>query len=267
MNKIYLFAILLLGFFLRPCLANESGIWYKPVTSVKWHIQLQGEVNTSYPAELYDIDLFDSPASLIEQLHVSGKHVICYFSAGSSEKWRPDYSKFKKAEKGKGLTGWPGENWLDIRSSNVKEIMMARIDMAKQKGCDGIDPDNVEGYANKSGFPLTAQDQIDYNGFLAYEAHKKGMAAALKNDLGQIKDLAGLFDFSVNEQCFQYKECEKLKPFIALNKPVLNIEYKQNYVKNAVQRQALCEKSLSLKFSTLILPLGLNNKFRYSCQE
>lgn len=262
---------LLAGLLSVPCVGqviNNVGsviTWYKPAAGVKWQIQLSGKVNPSYPVALYDIDMFDSPDGLIQALHASGKHVICYFSAGSSENWRPDFSKFQPTDMGNPLEGWPGERWLDVRSANVRQIMQARMDTAKQKGCDGVDPDNVDGYTNKPGFPLTAQDQINYNSFLANNAHQRGLAVALKNDMDQIKNLASLFDFSVNEQCFQYDECDKLQPFIALNKPVLNIEYKKAYVSNATQRAALCKTSISKKFSTLILPLGLNDKFRYSC--
>lgn len=271
--KRYLFIILLgLSWFAAsPCTAQgkddaeNQAIWYKPAILTKWHIQLQGSVAPDDKVDLHDIDLFNSPASLIQKLHSSGKHVICYFSAGSSENWRPDYSKFIATEQGKDLVGWPGEKWLDIRSRNVREIMLARMDMAKQNGCDGVDPDNVEGYANKTGFPLTAADQIDYNSFLANEAHKRGLAVGLKNDLGQVGNLVNLFDFSVNEECFQYQECDKLTPFISSGKPVLNIEYQKKYVNDVSQRQMLCKTSLHMKFSTLILPLKLDNKFGYSC--
>jgi hypothetical protein len=51
------------------------------------------------------------------------------------------------------------------------------------------------------------------------------LAVGLKNDLGQINDLVDFYDFAVNEQCFQYNECELLRPFIAKNKPVYNMEY------------------------------------------
>jgi len=51
---------------------------------------------------------------------------------------------------GNGLTGWKGERWLNISSANVRSIMTARIQLAAQKGCDGIDPDNVDGYVSKS---------------------------------------------------------------------------------------------------------------------
>ena len=188
-----------------------SEVRYHPTSFTRWQLQLQGDVNTGYPVELYDIDLFDSSKSLIGQLHASGKRVICYFSAGSSEDWRSDDSEFGTQDKGSSLQGWKGERWLNIRSANVRNIMKTRMDYARQQGCDGIDPDNVDGYTNPSGFYFTAEEQLDYNRFLAIEAHKRNLAISLKNDLEQVDDLVDYFDFSVDEQCFEYDECDKLE--------------------------------------------------------
>lgn len=172
-----------------------------------WQLQLQGAINTSYNVAVYDIDLFDTPQATIDALKAQGKRVVCYFSAGSSEDWRPDYAKFKPADMGNALDGWAGERWLDTRSANVRAIMQARMDLAISKGCDGIDADNVDGYTNNPGLPLTAATQLDYNRFLADQAHARGLAIGLKNAVAQLSDLAPSFDFAVNEQCFQYNEC------------------------------------------------------------
>jgi hypothetical protein len=143
--------------------------------------------------------------------------------------------------------------------------MKNRLDLAKQKGCDGVEPDNMDGYSNNSGFTLTASDQLDFNRFMAKEAHARKLSIGLKNDLNQIKQLVDDFDFAVNEQCFEYSECAQLTPFIQKNKAVLNAEYKQHYVTNPVARKALCKQSKALEYSTLILPHNLNDSFRYSC--
>jgi len=116
---------------------------------------------------------------------------------------------------------------VDIRQTDILgPIMTARLDLCKQKGFDGVEPDNVDGYANNSGFPLTYNDQIKYNKFLAEEAHKRGLCVGLKNDLDQVNDLLPYFDWALNEQCFQYKECDKLVPFISAGKLVFQVEYK-----------------------------------------
>lgn len=45
-------------------------------------------------------------------------------------------------------------------------------------------------------------------------------ASALKNDLNQIPLLEPFFDFSVNEQCHEFAECNAMAPFVAAGKPV-----------------------------------------------
>ena len=239
--------------------------WYKPPVSVSWQWQLNGEVNPEYPVELYDIDLFDSPVSLINSLKASGKKVICYFSAGSYENFRVDINKFDPAVLGNILDGWPNEQWLDIRSLNVAEIMTERLNLAIQKGCDGVEPDNMDAYLNDSGFDLTARDQMAFNKFIANEAHKRGLSVGLKNDLEQIPALVDFFDFSVNEQCHELDECDTLKPFIQAGKPVLNAEYLQKFSNDLNERQALCSTAKNAQFSTLILPLDLDDSLRFSC--
>jgi len=241
------------------------GNWYRPTLLVKWQWQLRGQVNTSYAVDIYDIDLFDSSAALIQQIQATGKNVICYFSAGSYEEWRPDANQFNASEIGNPLDGWPGERWLDIRSNNVHSIMRARLDLAKQKGCDGVEPDNMDGYTNNPGFNLTAIDQLSFNRLIANEAHSRNLSVGLKNDIDQIGDLVNYYDFAVNEQCFEYSECDSLAPFINSGKPVLNAEYSQEYVNDAIARNTMCSDSLNRQFSTLVLHLELDDTFRFSC--
>ena len=217
-------------------------------------------------ATVYDIDLYDNTAAAIAQLKAAGHRVVCYFSAGSAENWRSDYAQFLATDKGKGLDGWPGENWLDTRDPTVRSIMTKRMDLAVQKGCDGVEPDNVDGYTNSTGLPLTAATQLDYNQFLATQAHARGLGVALKNDVDQVAALQPSFDFAINEQCNQYGECGGYAAFTSKNKPVFNAEYASKYVNNANgARDKLCTASRAADIRTLVLPLDLDGSFRDSC--
>jgi hypothetical protein len=203
----------------------ETAVW-QPSPGTSWQWQLTGAIDTSYDVDMYDIDLFDVPQSIMDELHNDGRIVICYFSAGSYEEWRPDAGDFPEAVIGNPLDGWPGERWLDIsRLDLLAPIMTARLDLALQKGCEGVEPDNVDGFNNDSGFPLTAEDQLTYNTWLAAEAHQRGLSIGLKNDLDQIPELLPYFDWALNEQCFQYDECELLLPFVNAGKAVFGVEY------------------------------------------
>jgi len=243
-----------------------NGLWYKPDINTSWQWQLQGNIDTSYNVKVYDIDLFDTNKTVIQLLKNHGKKVICYFSAGSYENWRSDKDKFPLSVLGNNMDGWAGEKWLDISNESLAPIMEARLDLAVQKGCDGVEPDNVDGYDNNTGFALNADDQLAYNKFIANEARKRGLSVGLKNDLNQVIELEPYFDFSLNEQCYAYNECDKMQPFVDNNKPVFNVEYLKKYVDNTNNaRDKMCADSIALKFRTLVLPLELDNSFRYSC--
>jgi len=233
--------------------------WWRPAPGTSWQIQYTGALDLSFDVQMYDLDLFETSQSVIDELHAAGRRVVCYFSAGSWEDWRSDAGQFPESVLGSELEGWPGERWLDIRQMDVlAPIMAARLDLAAQKGCDGVDPDNVEGYANDSGFPLTPQDQAAYNIWLAAQAHSRGLAVGLKNDLAQIPDLISYFDWQLNEQCFQYNECDLLLPFIQASKPVFGIEYQGDPA-------SFCPQANSMNYDTLVKNLDLD-AWRSACR-
>lgn len=246
-----------------------QGTWFRPPVVTTWQWQLQpdgdGAINTGYAVELYDVDLFDTAEDVIDQLHRDGRRVIAYFSAGTFEDFRPDSGEFSADELGKPLDDFADERWLDIRSENVRRIALARLDLAARKGFDGVEPDNVDGYANDSGFNLTSADQLAFNRFIANAAHERGLSVGLKNDLDQIRELVEYFDFAVNEQCHEFDECEQLQPFIDAGKPVFNAEYQSRFATSAAARDALCADAISRGFRTLVLPLDLDDAFRFSC--
>lgn len=245
--------------------AAEAGVtsaeptWWKLPLRATWQVQYAGAVNYSVAADIFDLDGFDTPAEHIAALHAKGRRAICYISAGTFENWRPDKGKFPAEALGKTL-GWPGERWLDIRRLDVLgPIMEARMDICKAKGFDAVNPDNVDGYANATGFPLSYHDQLAYNRFLAKAAHDRGLAIGLKNDVDQIQDLVNDFDFHMNEQCFQYKECNMAAPFTAAGKPVFNIEYK-------LTTGQFCGKAAALQFNSIRKKYDLG-AYRETCPQ
>jgi hypothetical protein len=128
---------------------------WKPAVNDTWQIVLLNPIELEPDATsvtpdvaVFDIDLFDTPKETIDTLHRLGKKVICYFSGGSFEPGRPDSEEFDSEDLGAELDGWPGERWLKLGSDGVREIMRKRVELAHEKGCDGIDPDNVDGYVS-----------------------------------------------------------------------------------------------------------------------
>lgn len=237
-----------------------AGVW-QPEPGTSWQWQLTGEINTSWDVAMYDIDLFDTPQATIDALHEEGRIVVCYFSAGTWEDWREDADDFPAEVMGEPMEDWEGERWLDIRRIDLLgPLMRRRLDLAAEKRCDGVEPDNVDGYTNRTGFDLSYDDQLAYNRWLARQAHRRGLSIGLKNDLDQIADLVDHFDWALNEQCFQYEECETLLPFIDAGKAVFGVEYEGD-------RDEYCPQAIAWGFSWLTKTLDLGDEPPGACTD
>ncbi|KAF2669987.1 hypothetical protein BT63DRAFT_432522 [Microthyrium microscopicum] len=180
-------------------------------------------------ADVWDLDLFDTPAATIAALKATGKKVLCYLSAGTYEPGRPDSTQLAATTLGAALPAWPDEKWLDVRDPAVLTIMQARIALAASKGCDGIDPDNMDAYNNQNGggfsTPLTQADAVTYTQALSAAAKSAGLAIGLKNAGEILPQVTDHVDFAVNESCVQFNECELYDSFVGGGKPVFHIEY------------------------------------------
>jgi hypothetical protein len=183
-------------------------------------------VHPDVSATVFEVDCDDTRAAVVTDLHSRGRTVVGYMSAGSWESYRADAAAFPASVKGKVLDGWPDERWLDVRRlRTLKPLMRARMDRCAAKGFDGIEFDNVEGYQNRSGFPLTKADQVRYDSWLAKAAWARGLQPGLKNALGLVPDLVDDYAWALNEQCVQYRECGRYRPFLDAGKAVFGLEY------------------------------------------
>jgi hypothetical protein len=216
-----------------------------PPTTAPWQWQLQGRIDSAIPAGVYDVDGFETPARTVALLHRQGRRAICYLDVGSWESYRPDASRFPRSVIGRRYEGFPDERWLDIRRfRSFAPILRRRFALCARKGFDAVEPDNLAGFENRTGFPLTARDQLRFNRWVARSVHALGMAVALKNDGTQTHALVGDFDFAIVEQCFQYRECGLYRVFVERGKAVFEAEYE-------LQPSRYCDAARSLGFSAI----------------
>lgn len=266
--------------------APPGGVW-KPPVNASWHwlldhpldltdakdmglVDPNGNPLSAPPPEIYDIDGFfngqdpncniqdrqgaciQGENDVVTQLHAMGKKVICYIDVGVYEDYRPDAYKFPDSVIGSPDVGWEGSYWLDIRRTDILgPIMQARMKMCKDKGFDAIEPDEIDGYSNETGFDLTYGDQIRYNIFIAEVAHAMGMSIGLKGDIDQVKDLVEYFDWTLNEECFQYHECALLQPFSDAGKAVFQVEYRGSPA-------TFCPTANANNWNSMLMPLALD---------
>jgi len=225
-----------------------EGDWARFTVNTTWNWQLNGELNAEPEADVYVVDMFAQlEEKSVEPLQALGRRVICYFSAGTYEPWRPDAPLFDQFELGNPYIGFDDENWLNINDPEIVKLMVNRMDIAVALGCDGVELDNVDAFVNDTGFNITQNDALVYTRILANEAHKRGLAVALKNNVELVPDVVDYFD-------------------LLAGKPVFNAEYTELHINDPVAREELCVTSRQLGFQTLFLPLELDGSFRLSCQ-
>ena len=166
--------------------AGASSVRWSPrPTTAPWQWQLQGKIDTSVAAGVYDIDGFETPAGTVRRLHRQGRKVICYLDVGSWETYRPDKAEFPRSVIGRRYSGFPDERWLDIAHFHrFEKPLKQRFSMCARKGFDAVEPDNLAGWEkeNHTGFKITKADQLRFNRWVARQVHGRGMSVALKND-------------------------------------------------------------------------------------
>ncbi len=219
-------------------------------SGMTWQWQLTDTVDLTPDVEMFDVDLFDTTSEIVASLHADGRTVICHFSAGTYQSWREEDRIFPENVKGEPVDGWTEERWLDVNAEEVRNIMSARLDTAQKLQCDGVEPDNVDGYANPTGFSISADDQLVFNSFIAEEAHHRGLSVGLKNDVEQIDKLEPCFDWALNEECLVYGNCARYKPFLDSGKAVFHVEYVDNLQDGPNRATEVCSDPLLKGFST-----------------
>ncbi len=210
--------------------ASAAGV-ERPGQADSFAWQLQGRIApVTRRAAVIDIDLFDVPAKTIAELRVAGRYVICYVSVGSWESWRPDKNDFPDAVIGNPYYGWKGERWLDIsRLDLVGPPLAARLDLARDKGCDAVEPDNLDGWQYRerggTGFDLGKRDAVALIRWLLAEGHARGLAVGLKNVPELVRSVGLKTDFAITEDCAEWRSCSDYRPMLDEGLAVFHVHY------------------------------------------
>jgi len=197
-----------------------------------------GDVDKDTPfaddIQIVDVDAFTTSKETVTALHNKGKKVIAYLSVGSWEKYRPDEASFPDALLGKVYPGWEDERLLNIKRLDLlKPVMIARLNMIKEKGFDGIEPDNMDVYSwdsetNYTGFALTLEDGKIYADWLIEEAHKRGLSIGQKNAGELSEEYVSKFDWALSENAFILEIEDEMKAYAKAGKAVFATEYIDN---------------------------------------
>jgi hypothetical protein len=255
-----------------PTGANQ---WYWEIDPPSAGLAGLPATSGAYPspgsADIWDTDLFQDsntanagiptgPSPVVEAIHAAGHYSICYVEAGAYQVGFPDDSDFASADYGgvgdtaTEMQGYPDEYWFDLTgfrnyvagdpstltgaAVNIAAGLNRRFQWCKLEGQDAVEPDDLDGYTNKSQsgvlpWGMTQADSAGFERWLAYDIHSNGLAAFQKNDPANEPANAALFDGMIIEECNYYNDpCSgsggDATAYLALGKPVLNAEYTQD---------------------------------------
>ena len=260
----------------EPAMAVPADQWWKPKASenLKWQWQLQGEIDTTFPVQVYNIDI-NVPQDKIDELKARGIKLICYFSAGTVESFRSDSRLFPQEIIGEQYEDLIDEQWVDYADIDaLAPIMRARIERCKSKGFDAIEIDNVDAHNYESrdeqgnvvnigtNFNMTLDESIAYVRWLTNEAHSRGLGIGLKNAEEMVADVVDEVDWMLVEDCFFDSWCLAATAFIDADKPVFMAEYDELVPDFA----PACELAKSLGYSAIWRDTSLSNRLYLACE-
>lgn len=227
--------------------------WWQPAaqTSFDWDLD-NIDANTKFTGNVVDVDAFTTTAETVTALHKQGKKVIAYLSVGTLEDDRPDGALLPAEVIGKKYSEWPHEKWLDIRQlDKLKPWLNSRFNMIVKKGFDAIEPDNLDGYTNTTGFALSIDDAKKYADYLITLAHSNGLGIGQKNVPDLTADYAAKFDWVLTEDAFNQGWQKDVDRYIALKKPVFAVEY-TDVTSQTTFEQSICPAASTLGYTAIL---------------
>lgn len=263
-------------------------------SSLEWQLVAPWRANVE--ADVYDIDLLEAVpskrkirvpgfgrytvrrgenAGAIDELHADGHFVVCYIDTGAWESYWPDAKLFPKRVRGAN-TGWRGERWLDVRRRSwdrFAPLIWARLDLAAQLGCDGVEGDQNNGAENRNGFGLDKdRHMVPWYRKVFRETHARGMAAVQKNGISRIRDLlrapgsdpASEPDALLIEECAQFHECSRLAPWMDSGKPVWQVDYRPRFSANEFRRK-VCPRAGKRRYFAMLKREPPDGGYRRTC--
>ncbi|EGX88093.1 endo alpha-1,4 polygalactosaminidase [Cordyceps militaris CM01] len=235
---------------------------FKP--GARWQVEIQNPLIVPSSstqklvpdADIWDIDLWhaDANRSIIPALHAHDKIVICYLNLGAVQPDECDFNTSWYKDGGKD-NKWTGpwyydanydpdspdnegnrycERYVDFTDTPIRDLMKARLKTARDLGCDGVDPDNIDISSITWGSGATPPTRKQVSAALvdlAAYAHSMTSTRGFQFLIGQkngaeyAADLVGHYDFAVLERCLEAGFCGNFTGYLAAGKPVLAIEY------------------------------------------
>ena len=264
----------------------------KPGETKNWDIQITAPFDFTTPRAMMIVELFSSVpaattlsygdgstvavpaganASAIATLAAAGAVVICRVGLGGAREGDPDYAKFPPAAlSAMTLQDDPTAHFLDFaQRATWEDIAFERIDLAKQSGCDGIEPYLSDHEALDLGFTPDLELQRSWYTAVASAIHARTLSAGMRNGvtIGLIDSQVGNYDWLLVERCGENGDCELVKPFRDARKATFALDYTTDVDGMAQDAAMLCTKQTQGNvMDGLVKDVALTSAVRTQCQ-
>jgi len=174
------------------------------------------------------------------------------------------------------VIGWSAETpdlrLLDIRKDSRARwapLMFKRFELAKQIGCDGVEPSHNNVVQYSSGFTVSILDSYSWYDEVATQGHAAMLSTGMKDGDGvpsQTDMMAGKFDWLMIERCGELEFCDAARPFIDLDKAVLAIDYDVTDAGGAQTSGVVCQnQALAMIADGIFKDVALTKNTRRQC--
>ena len=224
--------------------------------------------------DVFDIDLYVDgqvsgndhtvDAKAVDAIHRRGAHAVCYMSAGTAERFRPDYDKYVAFDKshrhsliGKPFSRrFPNEYWLNLKNgSGQRDFVLRRVEARTEKcaraGFDGVEYDVVDAYAQGhrvTGWHVSAHDQLVFDRALARSRTETASRSASRTTSARSQSSSrGSTSRSTSSASSTASAPTTLpgyKAFLRAGKPVFQVEYR-------VRSKRFCPKAEDLGIDSI----------------
>lgn len=232
----------------------------------------------------------------ISDLHARAEPaiVVCHVGTGAIRLTDPDAAKFPgyaggappdrpTLPGGDSVIGWsrdpadPAERFIDIRDNDKRATVAAligkRIELAKTIGCDAIaarhnDMIAYEGTTEHGFVKIEYTEYVSWMAELSTRAHG-GEPIAIGHGDGsslELDDTVKTSDFLIEQRCAERSQCDLVKAFPNVSKPVFEIEYDQDVDGNPNTPSVLCGRlSTTGTLDGIVKNAKLDGSFHERC--
>lgn len=231
-----------------------------------------------------------SQAGALTSLKAAGAVVICHVGTGAMRLDDPDAMKFPGYAAsppnrpdpiaGGSSIGWSTtdgdamERFVDFRNPTAAAVLLRRVKLAKEIGCDGILAYRNDGSlfgstaTFKNGFTdISPADETAWIVKVAKQGHDLMISVGGRDThtSGGLTEIVDDYDWIVAEQCAEDNNCDLARPFLEAHRAVFGLDYNLTRAGTAQSITTVCLDWVNGQIDGVLKSAALDSTVREVC--